>query len=76
MPFPGLADPGSHVAERYRQQVSLLKLGRMPAVFVIDGEGRIRYSHYGASMADIPANEQLLAVIDRLSGQQAGEPGE
>ena len=45
----------------------MLKLGRMPAIFVIDREGIIRYGHYGDSMSDIPSNEEILGVIDRLS---------
>jgi len=31
----------------YHQEVNMLKWGRMPAIFVIDREGVIRYGHYG-----------------------------
>jgi peroxiredoxin Q/BCP len=65
--FFGLPDPEHRVAVLYRQQVNLFKLGRMPLVCIIDGTGRIRYAHYGASMADIPENETLLDVIDQLT---------
>jgi len=54
------------VADRYYQEVNLFKLGRMPALFVIDGQGLVRYSHYGDSMSDIPANQDVLAVIDQI----------
>ncbi len=67
LPFIGMSDLRSRVAGRYDQEVNLFKLGRMPAVFVIDGQGMIRYSHYGDSMADIPANSELLEVIDQVS---------
>jgi peroxiredoxin len=46
MPMVGLADPGSKIADLYQQEVNLLKLGRMPALLVIDKEGTIRFIHY------------------------------
>jgi len=67
IPFTGCADKGSKVANQYHQEVNMLKWGRMPAIFVIDREGIIRYGHYGNSMSDIPSTEAILAVIDRLS---------
>jgi peroxiredoxin len=66
LPFIGLPDPAHKVALLYRQQVKLLKLGRMPLVTVIDGEGNIRYVHYGESMSDIPTDSILLNVIDSM----------
>ena len=67
IPYIGLADPGHTVAKMYKQEVNLLKLGRMPLVCILDVHGRIRYAHYGVSMADIPDNETLLRVIDEIS---------
>jgi peroxiredoxin len=67
MPFVGLPDPGHRVSGRYKQEVKLFKLGRMPLVTVVDAGGLIRYAHYGASMSDIPSNAELLDVIDRLN---------
>jgi peroxiredoxin Q/BCP len=67
MPFPGLADIHSRVAAQYEQEVNLLKFGRMPAMFVIDRQGRIRYSHYGESMQDIPPTQAILDVLDSLN---------
>jgi len=67
IPCIGLPDPSHRVAVKYRQQVNLFKLGRMPLVCVIDRAGRIRYAHYSASMADIPENKTLLNVIDQLT---------
>jgi len=66
-PFPGLADPQHTVADQYRQEVNLLKLGRMPAVLVVDKAGQIRYQHYGESMSDIPLSQEILALIDQLN---------
>ncbi len=66
LPFPGLPDPDHKVALRYRQEVNLFKLGRMPLLTVIDPKGMIRYVHYGASMSDIPDNATLLEAIDEI----------
>ncbi len=71
IPFVGLADPRHVVAALYAQEVNLLKLGRMPALFVIDLSGIVRYAHYSKAMNDIPRNEEVLAVLDRLSGAPA-----
>jgi peroxiredoxin len=67
IPFAGLPDPDHLVARRYRQEVNILKLGRMPLVCVVDANGMIRYAHYGKSMSDIPENKVLLDVIDELN---------
>ncbi len=66
LPFIGLPDPNHAVARLYKQQVNFFKLGRMPLVTVIDQQGCIRYSHYGASMSDIPQTNLLLEVMDML----------
>ncbi len=71
-PFPGLADPQHRVAAAYRQEVNLLKLGRMPALIVVDKRGRIRFEHYGKSMSDIPLNRAVLELLDELNREPAG----
>lgn len=67
MPFIGLADHKHVVANLYGQKVDPLKLGRMPALVVVDKEGKIRYQHYGNSMSDIPSNEKILSLLDDLN---------
>ena len=67
IPFIGLPDPDHGVALLYRQEVNLFKLGRMPLSCIVDAKGYIRYAHYGASMQDIPTNDELLQVIDELN---------
>jgi peroxiredoxin Q/BCP len=67
LPVGGLADPSHTVARRYGQEVKLLKLGRMPALMVLDKAGEVVYAHYGGSMEDIPPNREILAVLDRLN---------
>jgi peroxiredoxin len=66
MPFIGCADIKSRAAEHFHQEVNLFKFGRMPAIFIIDPQGVIRYSHYGDSMSDIPDNVELFTVIDQF----------
>ena len=67
LPYPGLPDPNKQVMKRYKQEVNLFKLGRMPLNAIVDRAGLIRFIHYGHSMSDIPENETLLGVIDELN---------
>lgn len=67
LPFVGLPDPKHQVLKRYGQQVSLFKLGRMPAQVIVDIQGRVRFVHYGHSMMDIPANSEILALLEKLN---------
>jgi peroxiredoxin len=67
IPFLGLPDQSHAVANRYKQEVKLFKMGRMPLVCIVDADGMIRYAHYGQSMSDIPENKILLDVIDELN---------
>jgi len=69
MPFIGIADPEHTLANKYGQQVKLLKLGRLPSLFVIDREGQIRFQHQGESMGDIPQNEAVLSLLGILNGE-------
>lgn len=63
LPFIGLPDPEQTVLTLYGQEVKLFKLGRLPAQMLINTSGVLRYVHYGHSMADIPANEEILQLI-------------
>ena len=71
MPVIGLADPSHTVARRYGQEVKLLKMGRMPAMMVIDKTGVVRYKHYGDAMSDIPPSSEILAILDALNQEDA-----
>jgi peroxiredoxin len=64
LPFIGLPDPKHTVLKLYGQEVNLFKLGRMPAQIIIDRQGMARFAHYGHAMSDIPANSELLALLD------------
>ncbi len=45
----------------------LLKLGRLPALTVVDINGLVRYTHHGSSMQDIPDNAVILDLLDDLN---------
>jgi len=74
LPFPGLADPDHQVADAYGQQVSLMKLGRVPELVIIDRNGVIRYAHQASWMSDIPTNKTLFNVLDQLNQAIAQPP--
>ena len=65
LPFIGLPDPEHKVLKKYGQEVSIFKLGRMPAQVIINKAGKVRYVHYGHSMDDIPENKELLELIEK-----------
>lgn len=43
----------------------------MPAQVLVDREGVARYVHYGHNMSDIPANDEILALVDELNQEAA-----
>ena len=73
LPFVGLPDPRHTVADVYGQEVHLLKMGRMPALLVVDKQGQVRYQHHGDSMMDIPKNGEILALLDDLNRENEQE---
>ena len=67
LPFIGLPDPTHTVLKLYGQQINLFKFGRMPAQVLVDKDGIARFIHYGHDMTDIPANSEMLALIDGIN---------
>lgn len=63
LPFIGLPDPEHRVLKLYGQEVKLFKLGRLPAQMLINKSGKVRYVHYGHSMADIPEDKEIISLI-------------
>lgn len=49
-----------------KQEWSVVKLGRMPALFVVDKQGIIKYAYYSDSMSDIPKNQEVLDFLETL----------
>ncbi len=67
LPFTGLPDPAHTVLKLYGQKINLFKFGRMPAQVLVDKSGLARFIHYGHDMTDIPANAEMLALIDQIT---------
>ncbi|HQK78206.1 MAG TPA: redoxin domain-containing protein [Syntrophales bacterium] len=65
LPFIGIPDPDGRLGQLYGQEWSLVKLGRMPALFIVDQKGAVVFSSYAKNMADIPENEQLWQLLER-----------
>lgn len=65
--FPLLSDPESRVAKAYGVYDAPHEMA-LPAVFVIDREGAIRWRQVGDSIADRPPAE---AVLEHLAPQPA-----
>jgi peroxiredoxin Q/BCP len=72
LPFIGLPDPSHSVLKLYGQEVKLFKMGRMPALLIVDLQGNVRFVHYGHEMSDIPANEDVLTSLDSIKQSAAG----
>ena len=67
LPFVGLPDPEHSVLKLYGQEVNLFKLGRMPAMVIVDKSGIARFVHYGHSMSDIPDNRDVLRILEKMN---------
>lgn len=67
--FPVLADPDHLVAERYGVYDRLGDGLAGPAVFVLDGAGRIRWRYVGSQVGDRPAAREVLAQLRRAAGR-------
>ena len=71
MPFVGIPDPKHDIAKLYSQQFKLFKGGRLPALSVIDREGKIRLMHYADLPSDIPPDEQILSLLAEINKTEA-----
>jgi len=67
LPYFGVPDPDATLGNLYGQQWKALKLGLMPANFVVDRQGRIAFAHYSSGMSDIPSNESVLKILAGLA---------
>ena len=67
LPFTGLPDSNHAVLKQYGQEIKLFKFGRMPAQVIVDKEGIARFVHYGKSMSDIPATDEIVSLLDEIN---------
>ncbi len=61
--FDLVADSDHFLAEKYGQEIKILKLGRMPSQLVLDKDENIVFKHYAKSMRDIVDNDTILASV-------------
>lgn len=66
LPFIGIPDSDGTLGKLYGQEWNLIKLGRMPALFIINQKGSIAFAQYAKNMADIPENGELFKILEGL----------
>jgi peroxiredoxin len=66
IPFPALADPEREVYRQYDVKSALVSLGQRPGLFIVDGEGVVRYAYLGWQQWEIPSVEETLRELDGL----------
>ncbi|MCP4763534.1 MAG: peroxiredoxin family protein [archaeon] len=64
--FPIHYDIENKVGKMLKQETKILKMGRMPALLIVDKEGVIRYTYHSSSMSDIPKNEEVFDILKDL----------
>ncbi len=65
--YPIFYDQSKMVSKLLKQEKKVKKGGRMPALLIVDKEGIVQFAHYGDSMKDIPKNEELFKVLEKLN---------
>ena len=66
LPYPTLIDEHHEVFDAYDVTSRLISLGQRPALFVIDGEGVVRFEEVGAQQYNIPPDDKVLGVLESL----------
>jgi peroxiredoxin len=67
IPFPCLPDPDRAVYRQYDVKSALVSLGQRPGLFIVDGEGVVRYAHLGWQQWEIPTIDETLEQLDALA---------
>jgi len=66
VPFTLVSDAEHTAFDAYDVASRAMSLGQRPALFVIDGDGIVRFDSVGTQQWQIPANRQVLAVLAAL----------
>jgi hypothetical protein len=64
--YPIFYDPSKKVPKMLKQEIKLIKGGRMPGLLILDKAGIIRFAYFGESMHDIPKNDVLFEVLAKI----------
>ncbi len=62
-----VADPQHVIADRFKQQVKIFKLGRMPAQIILNKDDKQVFEHYASSMTNIIENNVILSAIKKAN---------
>jgi peroxiredoxin Q/BCP len=65
--YPIFYDESKSTVKKLNQEIKKIKGGRMPGLLVVDKDGIIQYAYYGDSMKDIPENEEILKVLEKIN---------
>lgn len=68
--IPIYFDTKHDIVTLLKQDVKILRLGRLPAILIVDKKGIIRYAYYGSSFLDIPSNRELLRTLTKIEGKE------
>ena len=66
LPYPTLIDENHEVFDAYDVTSRLISLGQRPGLFVIGGDGIVRFEEVGAQQYNIPPDEKVLGVLESL----------
>ncbi len=64
--IPIYYDEEKKIGKMLKQEWVITKLGRMPALLVVDKQGIIKYAYYSDSMSDIPKNQEILDFLQTI----------
>ena len=71
VPFPVLLDEGLKAVDFFQIRDNLA----LPATFILDRQGAVRFAYVGSGVSDRPSVKALLAQLDLVQGKSAaGEP--
>ncbi len=66
--FPILADPAGDTVRAFRVWHAEKKIA-LPAIFVIDRAGVIRWRKVSTSVTDRPTEDEVLEIVGRVTGK-------
>lgn len=56
-------------ARHYQRKTGEGEAQQLPALFIVDAEGRVEYAHYAVHSIDIPSMDELLTLLDGLESR-------
>ena len=66
LPYPIAVDADHQTFDAYDVTSRMMSLGQRPGLFVVDGEGVIRFDSIGVQQWQIPENEKVLEILEAL----------